>query len=261
MTTPEGGRADWLAARLAAGGCVAPEEEAADLREAAAGNHDVIESLLAKRLSGLPLAWVTGFIDFGGVRLTIDEGVYVPRHETVMVAERAAELLPERGSAVDLCTGSGAVAALIAARRPGATVLATEIDPVAVRCATANGVRVLQGDLDEPLPDTLAGNVDVVTAVVPYVPADSLAYLPREHREHEPMTALCGGTDGMEVLSRALSAAGRLLRPGGHLVAEVGGDQCERLAPVLKKNGFAKAVVLRDEEGDVRGVTARREPL
>ena len=99
-------------------GFVAPDEEAAELLEAAAGDATMLDGLVERRLTGEPLAWITGKVEFCGLDVAIHEGVYVPRWHTELVAERAAERLPEHGAAIDLCTGSGAIAKVLNARRP-----------------------------------------------------------------------------------------------------------------------------------------------
>src|SRR5439155_26598610 len=133
-----------------------------------------IEGLVARRLGGEPLAWITGFVRFCGLRVRVDPGVYVPRPHTQALARRGASLLPSAGIGVDLCTGTGAVAAVLDAARRGATVLATDVDPAALACARSNGVRALEGSLADPLPASIRGRVDVMTAVVPYVPTEEL---------------------------------------------------------------------------------------
>ena len=145
---------------------------------AAAGDPDDLELLVRRRTAGEPLAWLVGGVEFCGIWLRVAPGVYVPRWQTETLAERAASLLPAEGVAVDLCTGAGAIAAVLQARRPAATVIATDIDPGAVACARANGVDALLGDLDVPLRPALHGAVDVMTAVVPYVPTDELGSSP-----------------------------------------------------------------------------------
>lgn len=135
---------------LAEGGCVAPDAEADSLLTAAREGVGPIEELVRRRLRGEPLAWITGSVTFCGLRVRIDAGVFVPRPHTEALARRAIELLPDEGIAVDLCTGSGAVALVLAAARPGATVLGTDVDPLAVACAGRNGVSATAGDLDGP---------------------------------------------------------------------------------------------------------------
>jgi release factor glutamine methyltransferase len=243
---------------LAGGGCVAPGAEADALLEASAEGVGQIEELVARRLRGEPLAWITGSIVFCGVRVRIDPGVFVPRPHTERLARRAIVLLPETGIAVDLCTGSGAVAAVIASARPRASVIASDIDPVAVACARRNGVRALRGDLDAPLPRPLRERVDVMTAVVPYVPSEELHLLPRDVLANEPRRALDGGPRGTTVLARAAVAAARWLRPGGSVLLELGGDQAYEVSALLTDAGLSRIAVHQDGEGQDRAIEARR---
>ena len=241
---------------LSEAGCIAAAEEAAELI-AVAGDAAELEDLVSRRTEGEPVAWLTGRTSFGGVDLRVAPHVYVPRWQTERMARRAAEALPPGGIGVDLCTGAGAIAAVMAAARPEATVLATELDPEAARCARSNGVEVLEGHLDEPLPPELEGRVDVIVAVVPYVPTEDLRLLPRDVREFEPPLALDGGREGMDLLKEVVSRSPRWLRPGGWLLLEIGGRQAELLAGLLDQRGFERAEVMRDGEGDPRAICAR----
>jgi release factor glutamine methyltransferase len=246
-----------VVAALAEGGCVAPAEEADALFLASSEGVGRIEDLVARRLSGEPLAWITGSVLFCGVRILVDPGVFVPRPHTEAMAERALSLLPAAGIAVDLCTGSGAVAAVLASAHCEATVVATDIDPVAVACAGRNGVRAFVGDLDEPLPPSLRGRVDIMTAVVPYVPTGELPFLPRDVLANEPRTALDGGPRGTTVLVRAAEAAARWLGPGGSVLLELGGDQAGEAAEALQEVGLSEIRVHRDGDGQDRAIEAR----
>ena len=248
-----------IAMQLAAAGCIAPEEEAAELIDAAGGDPSELESLVARRVDGEPLPWLTGRIRFCGIDLIVRPGTYVPRWQTEPLARRAVQLVPPTGTAIDLCTGIGAVAAVIAAARPGARILATELDETAVACARMNApdAEVFAGHLDDPLPGDRAETADVVTAVVPYVPSEELHLLPRDVREHEPRIALDGGPAGTAVLLEVIARSPRLLRSGGSLLLELGGDQAGLVAPALREHGFGGTEVLRDEEGDPRGIVSR----
>lgn len=246
-----------VAGRLARAGSVAAGEEAVELL-AAATDDTHLERLVARRVAGEPLAWVTGHVTFAGHRVTVHPGVYVPRWQSEELARRAAALLPEQGTAADLCTGAGAVALVVQRSRPRARVVGTEIDPVACRCATANGIHVRCGDLADPLLPALHGRCDVVTAVPPYVPTGELAHLPRDARDHEPTGALDGGPDGTRLLAAVARVAPRLLRPAGTLLLELGGDQDELLVPVLDAAGLTVRRRLRDADGDLRGIEVGR---
>ena len=246
-----------VVAALAEGGCVAPGAEADELLTASSEGVGSLEELVARRLGGEPLAWITGFVRFCGIRVHVDPGVFVPRPHTQALARRAVSLLPDDGIAVDLCTGSGAVGAVLGLAHPRATVLATDVDPVAIACAGRNGVRALVGDLDEPLPPSLRGRVEVMTAVVPYVPTTDLAFLPRDVLANEPRRALDGGPSGTAVLARTAEAAGRWLRPGGSVLLELGGDQAREVAKALEKVGLSEIRVHRDGDGQDRAIEAR----
>lgn len=253
-------RADVVQA-LTRGGSVAPDLEAEALFEASGRGIAPIDQLIGRRLRGEPIAWITGWISFCGVRVHVDRGVFVPRPHTEALAQRAVDLLPPTGIVVDLCTGSGAVAAVLRSARPRATVVATDIDPRAVACARRNGVRTFAGDLDDPLPSSLRGRVDVMTAVVPYVPTEKLHLLPRDALEHEPRRALDGGPGGTTLLVRAAEAAARWLRPGGRALLELGGDQAAEIADAMTAVGLTGISVDPVDEGQPRAIEARQPAL
>jgi len=238
-------------------GCVAAEEEAEELWAAGGRDPHWVDALVRRRSRGEPLAWITGRVVFGGVELAVHPGVYVPRWQSEPMARRAAELLPTGGRGLDLCTGCGAVAAVLAACRPAARVIGTDRDKTAVACARANGVDALLGDLDAPVPADWAGTVDVLTAVVPYVPTEEMHLLDRDSRSYEPPAALDGGPGGTRLLVEVIRRAPRWLRPStGVVLVELGGTQAEGLAAALAGAGLAVRDIGRDSEGDVRYLEA-----
>jgi release factor glutamine methyltransferase len=245
-----------LAALLSGAGFIAAEEEAGELLSCAAGDVELLDSLVERRLTGEPLAWITGSVSFCGLEIRVDPGVYVPRWQSEPLARRAVERLPARGAAIDLCTGSGAVAKILITDRPRARVVASDIDERAVACAAANGVEVYFGDLFAPLPPTLEGRVDVVVGVVPYVPTRALPLLQRDTFAFELPVAYDGGSDGTEILRRVLSDSPSFLRRGGALLLELGGEQADALRDDLARLGYVDVGVLVDDDGDVRGIEA-----
>ena len=247
---------DALAAVLWAAGFVAADEEADELLAYASGDEELLGSLVERRLTGEPLAWITGSVTFCGRQIRVDPGVYVPRWQTEALARRAVDRMPPAGVAVDVCTGSGAIAATVAAARPGARVVASDVDERAVACAARNGVEVYRGDLFTPLPPSLRGAVDVVVGVVPYVPTAALPLLQRDALAFESARSYDGGRDGVDVLRRVLAGSPQFVRPGGALLLELGGDQAGALGPDLARAGFVDVEVLVDEDGDVRGIEA-----
>jgi release factor glutamine methyltransferase len=216
----------------------------------------LLDSLVERRLTGEPLAWITGRAAFGDLIVRVDPGVYVPRWQSLHLAHRAAERLPEQGSAIDLCTGSGAIAATLSTERPLARVVATDDDARAVACARANGVEAYRSDLFAGVPPSLRSGTDVVVAVVPYVPSTELRLLPRDTLRFEDASHYDGGRGGTDILGRVVADAPRFLRPGGALLLELGGAQADFLGPLLQHLGYSSVRTWSDEDGDLRGLEA-----
>jgi len=246
---------------LADAGFVAAAEEAAELLARAAGDQTLLDALVARRLTGEPLAWVTGSVSFCGLEIGVDPGVYVPRWQSEPLALRAVERLPANGAAIDVCTGAGAIARTLMARRPNARVVATDVDERAVACARRNGVDAHRGDLLAPVPQALEGRVDVIVGVVPYVPTPDLPLLQRDTLTFESTLSYDGGEDGTALLRRVAAGSPRFLRRGGALLLELGGEQADALRGDLARLNYVDVEVLRDEEGDVRGLEATFAPI
>ncbi len=212
-----------IAARLRAAGCVFAEEEALLLVESARSPRE-LPAMIARRAAGEPLEHVVGWAGFCELRIAVGPGVFVPRRRSELLAREAAALTPAGSVVIDLACGAGTLGVAIAALAGDIELHACDIDPVAVTCARRNvepvGGHVYQGDLYQPLPARLGGQVTTIAANVPYVPTDQLALMPAEARDHEPVVALDGGQDGLDVLRLAAAGAGDWLRPGGHLLIE-----------------------------------------
>lgn len=163
---------------------------------------------------------------------------------------------------VDLCCGCGAIGVAIAAAVPGIELFATDLDPVAVRCAARNlasvSGTVAVGDLFEPLPSTLRGGIDVLVANAPYVPTGSIALMPAEARDHEPTVALDGGPDGTDILRRVIVGAPEWLGPAGMILVEVGEPQIPAVVGALGDAGLVPRIVADDELGGIVATGRRR---
>jgi release factor glutamine methyltransferase len=231
-----------IVSRLRAAGCVFAEDEATLLIETAQ-SADELETMVRKRVDGLPLEHVLGWAEFCGLRIAVDPGVFVPRRRTEFLVGQAAALAKPRSVIVDLCCGSGAVAAALARSAAGAELYAVDIDPVAVKCARRNVSCVYEGDLYEPLPTALRGRVDILVANAPYVPTEAIALMPPEAREYEPRVALDGGADGLDVQRRVTAAARDWLAPGGHLLIETSAGQAPDTAAAFANHGLAARIV------------------
>lgn len=250
-----------LVARLRAAGCVFAEDEAALLMEAAPGA-DERESLVARRIAGEPLEHLLGWAAFRGLRIAVEPGTFVPRVRTELLADEALRAIAGLAHpvVVELCSGVAPVATAVAVERPDAEVHAADLDPNEVRVAARNleGIgRVHRGDLFEALPSALTGRVDVLVANAPYVPADEIAFMPSEARDHEPLLALDGGSDGLDLHRRIAAGAPEWLAPTGVLIIETSEEQAERTADAMRAAGLEPRVV-RDEDRDATAVVGER---
>jgi release factor glutamine methyltransferase len=229
-----------------------------------------VESLVAlvsRRASREPLQHITGTAWFRSLALQVGPGVFVPRPETEGVAQLAVDALRAAPSAeplaVDLGTGSGALALALATEVPHSRVWAVEISPEAavwtrrnIDSVGASNITLVLGDMTDALPE-LDGRASVVVSNPPYIP---LGMVPRdpEVRLHDPSTALYGGEDGL-VLVRALSlTARRLLHPGGALVIEHGEQQGAAIRRILDADGWRSPETQPDLTGRDRSTTAVR---
>jgi release factor glutamine methyltransferase len=249
-----------IVTRLRAAGCVFAEDEARLLLSEARTPAE-LSAMVERRADGQPLEHVLGWADFCGLRIAVDPGVFVPRRRTEFLVRQAVAIAPPCPVVVDLCCGSGAVGAALAAALDGAELHAADIDPAAVRCARRNvaaaGGLVYAGDLFAPLPAALRGRVGILAANVPYVPTAEVGLLPAEARLHEPRAALDGGADGLEVLRRVAAEAPRWLAEGGSLLVEVSERQEQAACETTRRGGLNPQVARSAECGATVIVAAR----
>jgi release factor glutamine methyltransferase len=254
-----------LVARLRAAGCVFAEDEA-ELLVAEARTPAELDAMVERRVAGLPLEHVLGWAEFCGVRIAVDPGVFVPRQRTEFLARQAIDLAAqfELPVVVDLCCGSGALGAVLAANLGAIDLYAADIDPIAVRCARRNipgEGRVSEGDLYEALPGALRGTVAILVANVPYVPTAEIPLMPSEARLYEPRVALDGGADGLDLVRRVAAEASGWLAPGGHLLVETGERQAPAAVAIFVAGGLLALVTGSDElEATVVVGTRLRSP-
>ncbi|GAB2766838.1 peptide chain release factor N(5)-glutamine methyltransferase [Nocardioides salsibiostraticola] len=227
-------------ARLSQAGVPSPDHDAAELLAHVVGrsrgelalvaeiddaDRTVYDSLVERRAARVPLQHLTGSSAFRYLEVAVGPGVFVPRPETELLAgwaiEHAAAL--EAPIVLDLCTGSGVIAASIAGEVPDARVVAVELDPEAMSWAERNlagtGIDLRQGDLADACPD-LEGHVDVITCNPPYVPLEAWESVAPEARDHDPHLALFSGNDGLDAIRVLAVRATRLLKPGGVIGVE-----------------------------------------
>lgn len=218
------------------------------------------EALVARRARREPLQHITGRAPFHHLELSVGPGVFVPRPETELLVEEALGVLrlTEKTNAprvVDLCAGSGAIAAAIKSELPNAQVFAVELSEEAIPYARKNleplGVHLVQGDALTALPE-LAGTIDAVLSNPPYIPPGNVPADP-EAALHDPDMALYGGgEDGMQMPTAIAARAYELLAPGGFFMMEHDDTQEEAVAELLARVGFERRYPVRDLNGRPR---------
>jgi release factor glutamine methyltransferase len=226
---------------------------------------DELTEFLERRAAREPLQHITGVAYFRALELAVGPGVFIPRPETELVAQFALDVLravpAEQPVAVDLGTGSGAIAFALATEVPNAIVYGVENSAEAFVWTTKNrsltgaaNAKLVFGDLADALPE-LDGTVDVVISNPPYIPAGAI---PRdlEVHLHDPKPALYGGVDGLDVVRIVSRTALRLLHPGGTVVIEHGELQGPAVAELLGADGWAAIATHKDLLGRNRATTA-----
>jgi release factor glutamine methyltransferase len=242
-----------VTSRLRAAGCVFAEDEAQLILDESVTPSD-LQRMVRARVAGVPLEQILGWAQFYGLRIAIEPDVFVPRRRTEYLIARAVDLVRARSRPVvvlDLCCGSGALGLALASVVGPIELVATDVEPAAVRCARRNvgaiGGTVFQGDLFEPVPADLRGRIDILLANAPYVPTDAIALMPSEARDYEPHVTLDGGTDGTQVLRRVIAGAATWLAPGGHLLVESSAAQAPALTNAIAARGLLPLVTRSDD--------------
>lgn len=236
---------DPLVTALRHAGCVFAEEEASILR-ASAFDAAELDRLLRARVHGAPLEQLVGWVDFRGLRLQVGPRVFVPRQRTTLLADIAIDAIRSRtefpaARFVEAFAGVAPIAASVLAEPMPVEVFATDIDAESLRHARANlgaAAGLHRCSVLEGLPTDLAGRVDVVAAVPPYVPLGEAGLLPREARDSEPPHALFGGEDGLDHARALMAQALRWLAPGGTLLLEMHGSQAAAARGAGERHGY-----------------------
>jgi release factor glutamine methyltransferase len=227
---------------------------------------DLYQVLIEKRAERIPLQHLTGVAHFRRLTLKVGPGVFVPRPETEVVTQIAVDALKAIGKefpiAVDLATGSGAIALSLAVEVPNAKVFAVELSNDALKYTSQNfaelapGAVLVQGDLAEAFPE-LNGTVDVLVSNPPYIPDAMIPIYPEVHL-HDPSLALYGGDDGLDIVRKVDNSARRLLRLGGTLIIEHADMQGEAVRELLLASGWRQVRTHKDLVGRDRATTALR---
>ena len=229
--------------------------------------------LIARRASGVPTQYLTGKQEFWGMEFEVSPAVLIPRPETEHVIEVALQRLDERSGATrtgslriaDVGTGSGCIAIALAKELPNAQIVATDISTEALQVAKRNAekhgvaqrVHFVQCDLLESQ-ECESHAFDLIASNPPYVARAEENELAREVREHEPHTALFGGSTGTEIYERLIAQALQHLRPDGLFVMEIGYGASERVRDMLDVNSWTDIRVTKDLAGITRVISATR---
>ena len=221
------------------------------------------DAAVRRRAGREPLQRILGWEGFRGLQLRVTPEVLVPRPETETLVEWALELMRVPRLVIDVGTGSGCIACSIAAERRTARVVAIDSSPAAAAVARRNAealglgdrVRVVAADLLTTLADARA---DLIVANLPYMPTATLATLSPEVSRHEPVAALDGGVDGLDLIRRLIATAGSRLANGGVLVLETAGEtQATAVVELMRTAGFSLVATRPDLPGVERFVAGR----
>ncbi|MBN1192346.1 MAG: peptide chain release factor N(5)-glutamine methyltransferase [Coriobacteriia bacterium] len=228
---------------------------------------DRYRTLVTKRAEGMPLQYVTGEMPFRHLVVHVQPGVFIPRPETEVLVDVVLEHIAGMAEpvVVDLCTGSGCVAVSVASEHPGARVWASDVDQRAIATACRNAatagvqdrVQVLYGDLLDPLPRELLGTVDFIVSNPPYIPSADIPELSQEVLHFEPVRALDGGADGLDVFRLIARQASDWLAPGGGIAIELDCGRVAEAASVLEES-YEGVAVRKDLTGRDRIVYGRK---
>ncbi|MDR2193401.1 MAG: peptide chain release factor N(5)-glutamine methyltransferase [Treponema sp.] len=208
---------------------------------------------LERRLSGECVAYIVGYKEFWGLRLTVNHAALVPRPDTETLVESALTDMGAARSCLDLCTGSGAVAIALKHERPHLAVTASDLSKDALDVARANAeahhmdIRWIESDLFE----RIEGCFDMIVSNPPYIPTSMIAELAPEV-QHEPHIALDGGADGLAIIKHIIVEAKPHLNQGGILLMEADPRQMPAIAALLRDHGYRALRTYTDLSGRER---------
>lgn len=225
------------------------------------------EEMLERRLKGEPLAYIAGSWEFYGLPFTVTPDVLIPRIDTeVLVAcvVRAIRAFGMKGRVLDLCCGSGCIACAVASELPAARVVAADISLPALDIARKNikdnklASRIITIHADaKTWPPMSIGSFDVIASNPPYIASDEILTLDSSVRDHEPLGALDGGTDGLDFYRAIIKHWTITLRPNGMMMFEVGEGQADAVKKMLLGAGYVAVQTVKDTLGVERVVIGK----
>jgi release factor glutamine methyltransferase len=213
-----------------------------------------LSALFRRRLQGEPIAYIVGEREFFGLAMQVTPDVLIPRPDTELLVELALERLPQQGKALDMGTGSGAIAVAIAHTRPDVAMTALDVSEGALKVAAANAqrhdakVEFLRSDWYAELGDATAPHLDLIVSNPPYIVSGDV-HLSQGDLRFEPIGALTDHADGLSALRIIIDGAATYLKADGWLLMEHGYDQSEAVRKLLEQRGFAEVQSWRDLAG------------
>jgi len=227
-----------------------------------------VDELLARRMTGEPLAYIIGSWEFYGIPINVTREVLIPRTDTEILAGQAiamAKWLPAGSRVLDLCCGSGCVGLAIAKNIPQVRVVLGDVSAEAMKISRANVVlNKLTGrvscavvDAKRSPPYSLLGEFDLIVSNPPYIPTGDIAWLDETVRNFEPILALDGGPDGLDFFRVIVAEWKKILKPDGAFLFECGVDQATDVADTFILNNLTKIVKCKDTQGIDRVVVGQ----
>jgi release factor glutamine methyltransferase len=213
-------------------------------------------SLMKRRIDGENVAYLIGVKEFWGLQFKVNSSVLVPRPDTEILVEAALRWIQSQSEenlrVIDICTGSGAIAIALKHECPNVTVEASDISDAALEVANENvrnllgekSIKLYQSDLLHDIP----GKFDVIVSNPPYVPSGIISSLSKEV-QREPLLALDGGADGLDLIRLLASAATGKLNPNGKIFLEADSEQMSAIKEILQENGFVEIEIVKDLAG------------
>lgn len=220
---------------------------------------DSMQDIITKRTCGMPLPYALGSTHFFGLELQVSPAVLIPRPDTEILVDLVLRAFtPSPVHLLDLCTGSGAIVAALAAHRPQWRFTATDLSPTALQIARTNtaksGAHLVCADM---LSAFVPGNqFDCITCNPPYIARDEIAKLDHSVKDYEPLSALDGGKDGLHFYRLLDKQAGLWLRDQGRLFAEIGFDQQDAVESIFSNERWCDVAIKRDLANRPRVVVA-----
>ena len=221
------------------------------------------KEVIEKRSEHIPYAYITGETEFMGLPFQVNDDVLIPRQDTETLVEECMPHLHDGMTFMDLCTGSGCIALSLLRYSNYTTCVATDLSEAALHVAERNArqlllsdrIRFVKTDLFPKREEIAQGGVDLIVSNPPYIKSDVIATLQEEVRDHEPVTALDGGADGMDFYRRIAERAPEYLCRGGILLVEIGYDQGESVPALFQHAGFKNVLMIRDLANNARVVS------